>query len=72
MSISSMTDQEAQESRALQALSVGLFAGISAFLFHGLTDITVWGTRVSFLLWLFIGLVTAVHFAYEGKALMSL
>jgi putative inorganic carbon (HCO3(-)) transporter len=61
MSFSSITYSTAQEDHALRALSVGLLAGITALLFHGLVEITVWGTRVSFLPWLIIGLVTAVH-----------
>lgn len=61
MSISSVKLFSAQEYPALRALSIGLLAGLTALLFHGLVDITVWGTRVSFLPWVVIGLITAVH-----------
>ncbi len=61
MSSSSISSLAAQDNRAFRALSVGLLAGITALLFHGLIDVTVWGTRVGFLPWLMIGLVTAVH-----------
>ena len=61
MSITSISCLASSEDQALRALAVGLFAGIVALLFHGLVDITVWGTRMSFLPWLIIGLITAVH-----------
>ncbi len=61
MSINSISCLASHEDQALRALSVGLLAGIIALLFHGLVDITVWGTRITFLPWLIIGLVTAVH-----------
>ncbi len=61
MVIISVKHTEPQADSALRALSVGLFAGVIAHLFHGLVDITIWGTRVSFLPWLIIALVTAVY-----------
>jgi putative inorganic carbon (HCO3(-)) transporter len=61
MSLSSISSLAVDEDLALRALAVGLLAGIVALLFHGVVDITVWGTRVSFLPWLIIGLITAVH-----------
>ena len=67
MSFSSISHSTAQEDPALRALSVGLLAGITALLFHGLVDITVWGTRVGFLPWLIIGLITAVHMHIKQK-----
>ncbi len=67
MSFSSIAHSTAQEDPALRALSVGLLAGITALLFHGLVDITVWGTRVGFLPWLIIGLITAVHMHIKQK-----
>jgi putative inorganic carbon (HCO3(-)) transporter len=72
MSLSSITHSAAQEDHALRALSVGLLAGITALLFHGLVDITVWGTRVSFLPWMIIGLITAVHLHIKQKDFVPL
>lgn len=61
MSISSIILAGRQQDKPLHALSVGLLAGLAALLFHGLVDITVWGTRIGFLPWIIFGLVTAVH-----------
>jgi putative inorganic carbon (HCO3(-)) transporter len=61
MSILSIRLGDAQQDSFLHALAVGLLAGFAALLLHGLLDITVWGTRVSFLPWLLISLVTSLH-----------
>ncbi len=61
MGLSSIAKLDRLADIPLWAMSIGLFAGISALLFHGLVDITVWGTRAAFVPWLVIGLITAVH-----------
>jgi len=61
MSVASISNLVAEEDQTLRALAVGLLAGLFALLFHGVIDITIWGTRASFMPWLIIGMVTAVH-----------
>lgn len=43
------------------AMSAGLTTGIIAILLHGITDITVWGTRGTFAPWMVMGLISAIY-----------
>jgi len=52
----------------LRAVAVGTVAGLAAMAVHGLTDITVWGTRAAFVPWLMIGLVTALYARASNSA----
>jgi putative inorganic carbon (HCO3(-)) transporter len=67
MSLSSIAELDRQGDIPLWAMSIGLFAGTVALIFHGLVDITVWGTRAAFVPWLIIGLITAVHIYVISK-----
>ena len=49
------------DDRIMQVLIVGLLAGFVSLLVHGLLDITVWGTRIAFMSWALMGLITAVY-----------
>jgi len=51
----------------MQAVVVGLMAGFIAFLTHGLIDNTVWGTRMAFVPWMLIALITAVYHLSQQK-----
>lgn len=42
------------------AVIAGSLAGFIGMLLHGLVDNTVWGTRMAFIPWLVVGLITAV------------
>ncbi len=61
MGLSSIAELNVSGDIPLRALSIGLLAGIIALFFHGLVDITVWGTRVAYIPWLVIGLIAAIY-----------
>jgi putative inorganic carbon (HCO3(-)) transporter len=67
MGVSSLNQLKLDGDGTIRALAAGLLGGIAALLAHGLIDITVWGTRVVFLPWAIIALVTAVYLHVKSQ-----
>ena len=44
----------------IAAIAAGVTAGFIALLLHGIVDSTIWSTRMAFLTWALMGLVSAV------------
>jgi putative inorganic carbon (HCO3(-)) transporter len=42
------------------AVLLGTLLGLTTMLIHGLVDVTVWGTRMAFAPWLFVGVILAI------------
>lgn len=57
----SVIEATADEHHVVRALAIGAFAGFVSFLTRGLVDIAAWGSRGSFMPWLVIGLIYALH-----------
>lgn len=53
--------------RSMWAIVAGSTTGLAGLLLHGLVDNTVWGTRMAFLPWIVMGLITAVYLTTIGK-----
>lgn len=51
----------AREETLSWAMSAGLTTGLIAILFHGITDINVWGTRGTFAPWMVMGLIGGIY-----------
>ncbi|HRQ39342.1 MAG TPA: O-antigen ligase family protein [Chloroflexota bacterium] len=56
-----------RQDNSMIAISGGSLAGFIGMLLHGLVDNTVWGTRMSFVPWLIVGLITAVFLSAWQK-----
>jgi putative inorganic carbon (HCO3(-)) transporter len=51
---------KSHNSPALQGIAVGAYGAMIGLLVHGFVESTVWGTRASIMLWLLIGIITAM------------
>lgn len=56
-----------RQDKGMVAITGGSLAGFIGMLFHGLVDNTVWGTRMAFIPWLVVGLITAVYLSTGAK-----
>jgi putative inorganic carbon (HCO3(-)) transporter len=61
MGTQSMQYYRRQPDDLMFTITAGSLAGFTGLLLHALIDNTVWGTRIAFIPWIMMGLITAVY-----------
>ncbi len=63
MGLHSIQVYQGQQNERMFAIATGSLAGFVGLLLHGLVDNTLWGTRMAFMPWMIIGLITSAFLA---------